>query len=387
MGEKIFIFLAVFLLLSCSVLANNDTDFLEESFGLESDDSIEGIVPPSTPNIEDMAKSALGQKNNVFIAMQDVNSEEILQNVHVNYEVISNKEKSSSLQFVGEESFLELRLDPGTYRIILKIDDLDTEGYDYYASETFLIDEDFNTTVDVFPVGSARGTVKSKKGVLTSGVNLKFECSKQYGDDCQKTTDNFGSFSGDYLPVGTCIITASNNFYVGSETILVEHGKTNTIEIVLDSPLSPFFAVKTIMWLSIIAIIILLALLFYFIKNKKKIFVNAKKTKDVIRKVSINTNPEENKKEDKEKIKKSLKVSNRATDIIKTLNPREQEIVNFLLDCKQPCMQNKVIHNTGIPKTSIVRILEKLEGKNIITLQKIGKTKKIGLTSWFLEKE
>jgi uncharacterized membrane protein len=386
MGGRGWIVLVLCCLLAGFVLAENDSG-LNASFGLLTAGLPEGIIPPSIPNAG-AAKSNIGQPGNVLIAMQDVNTKEFLSNVHVNYEVISNEERFSSLQYVGEIGLLELNLDPGTYNIMLRIDKPDTNGYDYYASETFMIDEKLNKTLTAFPIGSVRGTVSSSRGTLVSGAVLKFECSKQYGDFSQQTTDSFGSFKSNYLPTGMCVITASSNGLVGSETIDLAQGELKTLDIVLKSAVTGTLVMSWILWLIVIAVVAAFITAF-FILHRRKASKKVSKTQ-VTKKTRKETKEKTKKQKSSEKMPiaaQSAGVNKRAQDIIKTLNPREKEIVNFLLDCKDPCLQNRIIHHTGIPKTSIVRIFENLQSKNIIEVKKLGKAKKVGLTPWFLEKE
>jgi uncharacterized membrane protein len=87
-----------------------------------------------------------------------------------------------------------------------------------------------------------------------------------------------------------------------------------------------------------------------------------------------------------EVLEDTAKVSRRSKDILQTLSERERSITEYLMEHGE-VYQNKVSHELHIPKTSLVRILSSLEGKKVIEIEKIGKTKKIRLNSWFLGKK
>jgi uncharacterized membrane protein len=70
-----------------------------------------------------------------------------------------------------------------------------------------------------------------------------------------------------------------------------------------------------------------------------------------------------------------------------TLNAKEKEIVSFLELNKGKALQSQIRHHTGIPRTSLARIIKGLEDKNILQVRKEGKAVKIKLTDWFLGKE
>ena len=61
--------------------------------------------------------------------------------------------------------------------------------------------------------------------------------------------------------------------------------------------------------------------------------------------------------------------------------------MNYLQLNKGEVNQAIIRHNTGIPRTSLSRIMSSLENKNIIKVRKEGKAVKVSLTDWFLEKD
>ncbi len=70
-----------------------------------------------------------------------------------------------------------------------------------------------------------------------------------------------------------------------------------------------------------------------------------------------------------------------------TLNKKEIKVVDYLMQSEKSPSQNRTSHDIGIPKTSLSRIIDSLEKKNILTCEKIGKYKKLQLTKWFLAKK
>jgi len=73
--------------------------------------------------------------------------------------------------------------------------------------------------------------------------------------------------------------------------------------------------------------------------------------------------------------------------ILKTLNKKEKAVVEFLLANTNKASQAKIRHATGIPRTSLSRVLQSLEGKKIVHVEKHGKMVNVALTDFFLGKK
>ena len=71
----------------------------------------------------------------------------------------------------------------------------------------------------------------------------------------------------------------------------------------------------------------------------------------------------------------------------RTLPVRERAVVGLLLGNGNASSQNIIKQKTGIPRTTLIRVLDALEAKKIITTESMGKLKKVRLTPWFLEKD
>lgn len=360
--------LLVITLILCSILINvnaqTNTTGLEtfESIGEEITD----ISPPSPPEIiEEIPK-----KFSLYLELKDYNTKELVNDIHVNIEIydITNKKETKTLQYVDEKGVLKLKLYPGNWKIKLKVDKLDTNGKDYFIEKNFVVNSDLTQTIYLLPIGSVRGIVYDNKEKAVKNANLKFECSANYGETNQKTTDSFGSFTSYWLPIGSCKISAQHNNEIGSEQVNIQQGKLIDSEIRLDKRIA---SSKLNIYIGIF-IVLVLSIIYYLkrgIKLKKieapKKLLEEKKIKEDITKVEL---------------------SSRTRDLINTLKDKERIVVDFLLENKYNSSQAKIRNATGIPKTSLTRLFVSLETKKIITVEKIGKLKKIKLTDWFLGK-
>jgi len=78
------------------------------------------------------------------------------------------------------------------------------------------------------------------------------------------------------------------------------------------------------------------------------------------------------------------KVAPGTEKVLATLNENEKNIVNYLLDHNNSSFQANIRHSLGIPRTTLARSIEQLQKKNIISVEKHGKSVKITLTDFFL---
>ena len=253
------------------------------------------------------------------------------------------------------ENEISINRETGSYQIIIKVDNLDTDGKDSYYNEDIRLDKDTQKEALLLSTGTLRGTVFDNLDNIVK-ADLRFECSKNYGEEKPKSTDKYGFFTINYMPIGICRIIASKSNTIGLSNIIIEEGKVAEIQIRLsESKKSNLF-----MYILIIFVVILLILLLSKIKRKAKI--------------------------SKPKDKKEKIISKRTNDIMKTLNEKELSVVNFLLQNNNKSTQATIMHNTQIPKTTLIRILDSLQNKRIIEIATVGKLKKVNLTSWFLGK-
>ncbi|MBI1972909.1 hypothetical protein HYS50_02805 [Candidatus Woesearchaeota archaeon] len=311
-----------------------------------------------------------------LILKQAENSKEV-DNVLANI-IILDKETNDERMISSyvQKNPVTMSLQQGRYAFIFKIDSLQTPGKDYYGEIEIDLERDTAREVIVFPVGSFDGVVYDTLDNLVSRAALKIECNKEYGEKPPGTTDKVGSFAMAYAPIGECLITATSHNAVGSQRMKVEKGMSQHIELKLNKPvIAPAFPYTT----TILIFIILGGagtLIILFLRRQKK---------------TLHHTPQEvvPKQETQEKVQKqpTSHLGKRTQDIINTLNEREKKVVTLLLEQHHQSTQAKVRYGTGIPKTSLVRIFTSLQNKKIISVETIGKLKKIKLTDWFLEKE
>lgn len=247
---------------------------------------------------------------------------------------------------------------------VIIIDDLETAGDDYYL-KTKLDETTPTTPLAFFPIGSLRGSVKDKLANVVSQAQLQFQCQER-SIEYPTTTDAFGVFFTE-LPVGSCRISASFGKGVGYATVDVKQGDLKDIEITLDRTIIEYNSSPTplqILALILVVCSVVLAMIFY------------KKNKSAKAKVDAFFN-----------LSKQINRTKRCDDILPTLASKEQNIVKFLLDNNAAASQATLRHALKIPRTSLTRSLQTLEGKKIVHVEKQGKAVKVQLTHWFLGKE
>lgn len=268
------------------------------------------------------------------------------------------------LQFVPEQDV--------SYTFL--IDYIDTPGFDYVGT---LVKQQQN---NAFPVGSLVGIVKDKNNNVVDRASLQFTC-QAYNIPLSYplTTDDYGSFVVEAIPLNTCRIYAASSGYVGFTDVTMEKGAKQDVEIVLDQKRATSTPSTTLSMILVIILTLLAVLGYKLLSEKRK---QQKEDKKGI------------KKETKEKIEKEVdeqsqeKTNNRLEQILPTLNNREAAIVNFLITANNHETNQAVIrHNTSIPRTSLARTVTVLQQKNIVEIRTVGKVVKVKLTKWVLEKD
>lgn len=340
-------FLIVFVILLNSINAQNEAPF----------ETAKVSVTPPPPPEEDISKKYI-----IIFELKDYDSKILINDLHVNLEIVNKEanERINTLKYVGDNGLVKLYLSKGIYDITLKVDKIETNGRDNFIKFDQIIDNNVNKTVYLLSVGSVIGNVYDENGNAIKGAQIKVECSGSYGQTENKVSDKFGSFSLYWLPVGYCRISSMYSNRVGYKDIEIKKGELNNIDITLSTGILSGFNFK------FIVILVLIAIVAEFIRRS---YITRKKKNAI-------------KKETKEK-----ELSSRTEDIIKTLKDNEKYVVNFLLDNDYKSTQATIRHNTGIPRTSLSRILKSLETKKIVEVEKVGKLIKVRLTPWFLGKE
>ncbi|MBN2111618.1 hypothetical protein JW707_00815 [Candidatus Woesearchaeota archaeon] len=308
-----------------------------------------------------MVSVACAEEGNVALFLKNINTNEVIDNVVVYVE--SGKETLS--QHVGLNESLNLEMDEGIHTITLKIDTPSTSGKDFFKKQSIDVEGALKDEVFLFPVGSLRGMVKDVFDNVVGSADLRFECTNEIGADMPEKTNKYGSFSVDYMPSGSCKIFANYGDAVGFTEVNVVQGNITDIEILLDRTILKIsksdYGIQGAVVLLFLIVVILLA-----VRYRKK-----KKPKKEIHKIIVHKHETKH---------------DRAKDILSTLNRKEKGIVEYLMG-KGEVNQSKIRHNTGIPRTSLSRILVSLEHKKVIHIKKVGKLVKVKLTDWFLGKD
>lgn len=288
---------------------------------------------------------------------------------------IDGKEITKTLDSNGT---ISLNITEGK-QIEMTADSTKTSGKDYYNA----IEYGGEKEIMLFPAASLRGIVKDSLDNIVGFAELKFACKPLPKISHPLQADKFGTFST-ITPTGKCKVYASYENALGFEEITLEQGELRDIEIKLDKTIITIKEKKSYTGYGIAVLIaaVILAVILYFAVRRKKARHTVKKVRKETKQAHTQKAPE---KEAKQEKKQEQKVSKRSEDIIKTLNQKEKEVVNYLQLNKGEINQASIRHNTGIPRTSLSRIMISLENKNIIKVRKEGKAVKISLTDWFLE--
>ncbi len=303
------------------------------------------VVPPSLP-AENEAP--------LILELHDLNSKALVSNIHARLTFTSNNKTFNTLKYIPEDGRLKLNLKPGNWKLKILIDDIASPGKDYIYETTLNIDKPKLEKIFLLPAGSIQGTVLINDGAVPLAKVILY-CSGSEVDEA--ITDITGSFGFDWVPVGECKIVSVFKSKRGETDVKVTKGSLIQSNIVLTG--SVVQNLKSFVYVVIIIMFFLLVLFFIFSKNKNK---------DVFRKESVKQKP------------------SRIDDILRTLNSREKVIVNFLLENNNQSTQAIIKNKTNIPKTSLIRILNSLETKNIVSIERVGKMKKIKLKDWILGK-
>jgi len=299
----------------------------------------------------------------VEFSLKDINTNAHVKELFLEVSVksVNSGEETRYTYFIHDED-LRVGVGAGTYEVVIRGDDLKTNGKDYYYAERIVVDSNVRKNAFMLPVGSLIGTVEDVLDNLIENASLKFECEKDYAGINPISTDQFGSFTNKFIPIGACKITAVHGERVGAQKITISQGELSDINITLNREIVSFGNKEA--FVNVFVLIVIIGGIGSFVYHR---FHKGKEEQPMV-------------KEKKESFK-------RANDVMNTLNERERKIVEFLLAHKYESPQAAMRHHTKIPKTSMVRILESLKRKKIVDVDEIGKFKKVKLTPWFLEKK
>ncbi len=319
----------------------------------------------------------------VGLTFRDIESDNVVHSLPISL-VFQNSDydlKIESKKFIDINGVVNYKLSPGFWKVEVLVDNPRTPIPDYHGIVTLDVPKGFEIveqTVYIEKVGFVDGFVTDEKGSLVKNAEVNLKCGDKFSTET--TSDDYGSFDFGIVPVGDCKVSAKANEQVGFQKVNVGVGNLTEVSVSLDSS----FLATTPVYYFVIVIIIFVIVAYFVVRISKKKF---KKKKGAV----VNTVTEIN-VEPQETIVKEISIGPtglnlRAKDLIKTLNAKEKKIVQFLLDHDDKGSQARIRDSTGIPKTSLARLLDNLESKNIIRIEKIGKLKKVYLTDWFLGKD
>ncbi len=316
------------------------------------------------------------EEHTMKLTLKQAEGNKEIKNVLVNLIIFEkeSKEERTTTSFIRSNP-ITLRLPKGEYKLTFKIDNLQTPGKDYYAEQEIVLDKSIEQEIIVFPVGSLKGVVYDTLNNLVSKAALKVECSKDYGEKVPEFTDRVGSFSVAYAPIDECVITATSDNAVGSGKINIKPGDSQNIEIRLNrAVISEGGNGWVVFWSILVLLVVGITGWFGWRFWQKRHYMRLKHEIPQKEKNIEQQKPEE-------------KTNKRIQDVLSTLNEKEKKVVTFLLNNHHNSTQAKIRYETGIPKTTLVRIFMSLQNKKIIAIETVGKLKKIQLTNWFLDKE
>ncbi len=299
----------------------------------------------------------------------------------------TNNTVTNQVMFVQN---LAIEVLPGYTLLAISIDDSRTPGVDYSGSASFYASSNLtDVSVQVLPIGAVAVSVVDTDHMPVPNAPVRIDCTKNYGQQGYFRTDTFGIVDADTLPVGECVIRAAVNNVIAHQSINVNRGSKNTIEVRLEG-----YHVQPInYWLiGVILLIIIFVGGYGYTQYRKsrpanKVRTNAGSKKSHNARVArIRKNIPE--KEKSAETTPAVHAAQSVKDgIIRALGRKEQVVVRYMLgefqEGKKHVSQAMIVYGAKIPKTSLARILESLEQKHIIEIERIGKLKKVTFTDWF----
>ena len=177
--------------------------------------------------------SSAADSANVALTFIDATTGQQVSNVFVQITIDEN----TNTYFIEQDQTLNLNLDDGNYLANIIINDPSTTANDYFAKSFLEVDSSLEKNIFLYPGGSLSGIVKDDLGFVIASAELKIECSEIIEIDSPTKTDNFGSFSLDYVPIGSCTVRASYDDATGSQEIDITKGDKVELTISLDTTL------------------------------------------------------------------------------------------------------------------------------------------------------
>lgn len=331
------------------------------------------ITPPSLEGMETGnatgaapagAGGALTANPLLTLGIVDLSTGEKLTNAHIRLTLDNGADTIDTLRFVGTDGLLKLQLQPGVWSIILRLDLTLTEGQDYYSRFDADLRADRNATAFMQPVGSLRGEVYDSGDNLLPGATVKFDCSNDYGETSPLTTDEFGSFKADSLPAGSCKVSALLAGKAGSQTVQITQGGIANVKIVLGQSVAS--EGLDYIWFLLLAVVAIAAVVHFILMPRRHSI-------QLLPKLPEGASP--------------IKPDSHMIDILSALDATERKIVESVMASGGKSEQNKMGRELGLPKSSLSRAVSGLEARDILKTEKLGRTRRLQLSDWFLNRK
>jgi uncharacterized membrane protein len=300
-----------------------------------------------------VAAQEAGPKD-VSLSITDADTGEPIRDAHIRVFMDNGRDKTGTLRYVGNDSRMDLQLDDGQWSISLMLDITSTVGKDYYASLQLAVSADQSMTVFMQPVGSLTGEVLDASNNLLPGATVKFECAGDYGLIDPVTTDSFGSFKAEWLPIGSCKVSALSGNKVGSMTVQIAQGQLSEVRISLEQGIATVkddYTVPIIIILAVFAAAVVLLLR---------------------RKPAAGEKPE------------PVKPDRHMGAILSALDENEKKIIESLMSSGGKSLQSRLGRELGLPKSSLSRAVSGLEARDILKTERLGRVRNVELSQWFL---
>jgi uncharacterized membrane protein len=331
---------------------------------------------------------------NVDFLVKDAQSNQPINNVPIKITLLDIRDggEVSFVKYLDNSGIFDYKLADGPWLLTAEVDDSETSEVDFFGEQVLSISEEsVENVIFLIPVGAIEGRVVDEDDNLVNGADLQFICKSNIETDYPDKTNLFGTFTKKVVPVGVCKISAAFVSKTGSSTVEILQGQEASVNIILDQSIENG-GTSTSKVIYVVGVIILIALIaalvtFFIIRKPKK----DRGSVTEVQNIEFNTSSSGEDNSDASTVVNVVSgddaLNLRAKDILDTLNERERQIVEFLLESDNKSTQAKIRNSTGIPKTSLARIFLSLEKKKVLNIETIGKLKKINLTNWFLGKE
>lgn len=340
---------------------------LPAGMGITEDDSLDygpatGILaqkelPRNAATIQDFSEEAAVPTNELTLILLDERTKEPITDAHIRLYLFNGIEAIKTLRYAGDDAAITLPLESSIWEIELGIDDTETPGKDYYYKSQVDLTADMDLTVYALRVGSIRGEVVDADSNLMTDAVVKFDCNSEYLEIRSATTDEFGSFSKEWIPVGECRISALKGRLAGSKEVSVGHGQIGFVTVELTQGISEGRA--DYLWLILLSIGAAGVAFGYIIRRRSD---------------TASPKPEN----------KAIEPSGRMKDLMSALDQNERQIISALLQSGGTSQQNKLARELSLPKSSLSRTLGSLEIRELIKTEKLGRIKRVELSDWFL---